>query len=285
MLSHRLAPLWLSAATVSSIATWMLYDARPGLNFFLWTSAAVLGLFFVLPERTDRRKRQMALPVCFAVLLAGGAGVTSDSGFHALIVLTVASLLGLCTLLAAAPPEENQYGPGYILTAPFTAFGRTAAGCIRTCIATFDTIGTGRLSPMMRGALVAAPVAIIFALLFASADPLFARGRDAIGGAFATLVALPYWNGDAWIARRNLDRFARTGRIDAAYLGTGLSPDAYPTLVTALPLLPEPTRTEVSNRLTVRAPRALGKEDAWYEWNWRRRNAREALAALQHRMQ
>ncbi|MGI8510195.1 MAG: DUF4153 domain-containing protein [Gemmatimonadaceae bacterium] len=483
-----LARLWLPALIVSSIGTWILYGARPGINFLIWTGAAIVGLFYII-RRTDRRMGQLALPLGFAVLLAAGAAITADRLFHALIVLAVASLLGLSVVLAAAPPGANEYGPLYILTAPFSAFGRTVAGTIRTCIATFGALGTARLHPILRGALVAAPVAIIFALLFASADPVFARGRDAIAGAFsswdflprlifwsllalfllgayavvamgndvsvravasaparvqrhearterlillgtaaavswlfvllqlayrfgnpaamigsgvtfadyarrgfgelaivatmavgliigaedlgrgadrgsvadpslratalillaavgglllsavhrvglyenaygyttarlyaqaymgmvliilllvakevlgafntprlargimgvalATLVALIYWNGDAWIARRSLDRFATTGRVDAKYLTAGLSPDAYPTLVDALPSLAEPTRTRVSDWLLRWGSPELGGGDAWYEWNSRRRDARAALAVLKYRM-
>lgn len=486
-----LARLWLPAFVVSSIATYILYGARPGINFVIWTAAATVGLFYVC-RTTDRATGQLALPTGFALLLAAGAAVTADPLFHTLIVLTVASLLGLCVVLAAAAPEANQYGPVYILTAPFRAFGRTVAGTIRTCIATFGALGTARLHPVLRGALVAAPVTIVFALLFASADPLFARGRDAIAaavsswdflprlifwsllalfllGAYAvvamgndvsvrtvvgapagvgrhvartervvvlgaaaavswlfvllqiaylfgnpaaivgsgvtfaeyarrgfgelaivatmavglivgaedlarggdrgadrrsvadprlratalillaavggvllsavhrvtlyedaygyttarlyaqaymamiliilllvakevlgafntprlargimavaltTLVALVYWNGDAWIARRNLGRFATTGRVDVQYLTAGLSPDAYPTLVGALPLLAEPMRTQLSDWLLHRgAPELARRDDAWYEWNSRRRDARAALEVLKH---
>lgn len=190
------ARLWRPALIVSSLGTWILYDARPGINFVTWTGAAVVGLVYI-HRSTGRETGQLILPLGFAVLLAAGAAATADPLFQTLIILTVASLLGLSVILAAAPPDANQYGPLYILTAPFRAFGRAVAGTIRTCIATFGAIGAARLHPVLRGALVAAPVAITFALLFASADPLFARGRDAIAGAFSSWDFLPrliFWS-------------------------------------------------------------------------------------------
>ncbi|KJK11244.1 histidine kinase [Terrabacter sp. 28] len=41
-------------------------------------------------------------------------------------------------------------------------------------------------------------------------------------------------NPEAWVARHNIDRYAATGKIDAAYLRT-LGPDATPTIVAGLP--------------------------------------------------
>src|SRR4029078_8192459 len=52
-------------------------------------------------------------------------------------------------------------------------------------------------------------------------------------------VTLGYWNHEAWIARTNITRAARTGVMDAAYLVRGLSLDAVPALVGALHSAPE----------------------------------------------
>src|SRR5437868_7079914 len=52
------------------------------------------------------------------------------------------------------------------------------------------------------------------------------------------LACLVFGNSDAWIARANLLRYARTGRIDIVYLTRNLGADAVPELVSALPRLP-----------------------------------------------
>lgn len=96
----------------------------------------------------------------------------------------------------------------------------------------------------------------------------------------ASVVALCCWNHEAWIARQNIDRFGSTGRLDETYLVQGLSANAVPVIVRALPTLPQGTAERMRALLQdrYRAPRALGGS-RWYEWNLRTRQARRALAA------
>lgn len=95
----------------------------------------------------------------------------------------------------------------------------------------------------------------------------------------ASVVALCCWNHEAWIARQNIARFTSTGRLDEPYLVQGLSANAVPTIVQALPNLPEGTAGRVRALLQQRYsdPRALGGS-RWYEWNLRSRQARRSLA-------
>lgn len=110
------------------------------------------------------------------------------------------------------------------------------------------------------------------------AGRLFRRSAAAVIVLFAALV---YWNHAAWIANRNLDRFARTGKLDAAYLAKGLSLDAVPAIAARLPSLPEPARSELRRAVLARwAAPVEGRERAWYEWNLASRRARDALAAI-----
>jgi hypothetical protein len=105
--------------------------------------------------------------------------------------------------------------------------------------------------------------------------------RVALAGVVA-LIALTYWNHQAWIARRNLARFTVTGHLDEQYLVSGLSANAVPTIVRALAALPD----EESARLRA----ALGKEygrrwsvprpSHWYEGSLRSRQAHQALATV-----
>jgi len=95
----------------------------------------------------------------------------------------------------------------------------------------------------------------------------------------ASVVALSCWNNEAWIARQNIDRFASTGRLDEMYLVHGLSANAVPEIVKALPHLPQATAGRLGALLLDRynRPRAFGG-DHWYEWNLRAQQARRALA-------
>lgn len=90
--------------------------------------------------------------------------------------------------------------------------------------------------------------------------PRFALLSGAV--AFLGIVAL---NPEAWVAERNLDRYAETGRIDTWYLN-GLSDDAVPALVEA----PD----EIRDCLLVGQAEADGD---WLEWNLGRSRAAEHL--------
>ncbi|HKV50453.1 MAG TPA: DUF4173 domain-containing protein [Gemmatimonadaceae bacterium] len=96
-----------------------------------------------------------------------------------------------------------------------------------------------------------------------------------------SVIALSCWNHEAWIAQRNIDRFTTTGRIDEAYLVHRLSPNAVPTIIRALPRLPEAESSKLATMLaaTYTGRHSLG-DSHWYEWNLRAAQAREALATI-----
>ncbi len=99
--------------------------------------------------------------------------------------------------------------------------------------------------------------------------------RRAAAVATVLFVALIYWNHEAWIARRNIDRFATTGKLDVAYLARDLSPDAIPAITERLPSLPDSTRSELQSAVRKRyAARREMAEGRWYEWNLARARAR-----------
>ena len=104
--------------------------------------------------------------------------------------------------------------------------------------------------------------------------------RRAAAAATILFIALIYWNHEAWIANRNMDRFATTGKLDVAYLTGGLSPDAIPALAERLPSLPEPMRSEIRRAVRERyAASNEGRQRTWFEWNLAGSRARQALDA------
>jgi len=101
--------------------------------------------------------------------------------------------------------------------------------------------------------------------------------------ATATFIALIYWNHHAWIANRNIDQAATTGKLDTVYLTRDLGFDAVPTIVDRLPTIPEPYRSELKRALTARyAKRPRLYDSAWYEFNLRRSAAADALKRMQN---
>jgi hypothetical protein len=103
--------------------------------------------------------------------------------------------------------------------------------------------------------------------------------RRAAAAALMLFIALAYWNHEAWIARRNLDRFASTGKLDILYLARDLSPDAVPAIAQRLPSLPEPVRSEIRRAVRERYAGRDNRSRAWFEWNRASHRARQALDA------
>ena len=89
--------------------------------------------------------------------------------------------------------------------------------------------------------------------------------RFAVLSGIVALLALTAVNPDAWIAERNLDRYAETGRVDWNYLHR-LSDDAVPAFVE----LPDDLE-----RCALLGRKAAS--DDWLEWNLGRARAAEAL--------
>ena len=97
------------------------------------------------------------------------------------------------------------------------------------------------------------------------------RRRFAVGAlvsGFAAILVANALNPDALIARTNLDR----PRVDVHYL-SGLSDDAVPTLVSRLPSLPQPLRSQLAAELQSRSDRT----GDWRTWNVSRARAADAL--------
>jgi hypothetical protein len=105
--------------------------------------------------------------------------------------------------------------------------------------------------------------------------------RASLAFATSVFIVLAYWNHSAWIANRNIDRLATTGKLDVVYLTRDLSADAIPALARRLNSLPEPSRTALDNAIHARyTGRRRMFDRQWYEWNLRIVEAREALLRL-----
>lgn len=104
--------------------------------------------------------------------------------------------------------------------------------------------------------------------------------RVALMGAVA-VIGLCVWNHEAWIARKNIDAYTATrfSRLDTEYL-LGLSPNAVPEIVSALPRLPQADRDSLYSRLVATYVGGLPPRTHWYEWNLRAAAAERALASI-----
>jgi hypothetical protein len=89
--------------------------------------------------------------------------------------------------------------------------------------------------------------------------------RFALLSGVVALLGLALLNPDAWVAERNLERYADTGRVDWYYL-RGLSDDAVPVLAD---LTGDARRCALAGRTPAR--------DDWLEWNLGRSRAAGVL--------
>lgn len=136
---------------------------------------------------------------------------------------------------------------------------------------------TARLYAQVYMCAVAAGVVVLSLEVAGKFDAgrLFRRAAAAVTILFVVLI---YWNHEGWMARRNMDRFASTGKLDVAYLARELSPDAIPAVAERLHTLPEPLRSELRRAVWEHsaAPRNR-RQRAWFEWNLARARAWRAL--------
>jgi uncharacterized protein DUF4153 len=90
-----------------------------------------------------------------------------------------------------------------------------------------------------------------------------AFGRRVAEIALGVFTVLVFWNFEAWIVNRNIDRAATTGKFDARY-ASELSHDAVPTLVARRAEIPVAQRDSVMIQLGCER---LPAERRWFEWN------------------
>ena len=181
--------LWGAAAAVAALGSWVLFDAQPGINWVLWTTAAAGGLIALARQR-GRHARPIRLSGAAAVVIAGSAAVTSSERLNVLALLAVVFLLALQMLLSAAP-SVRRIAPVFVATAPLLALRAAVLRSLRLSIEATDHIRQPRARAWVRGLAITVPVLIAFALLLSGADPLFARWRDAVGDLLAGWEFLP----------------------------------------------------------------------------------------------
>jgi hypothetical protein len=122
------------------------------------------------------------------------------------------------------------------------------------------------------------------ALVFVWFAATVLRGRaerfptGALVAGLGMLGMLHVANPDALIVRVNAARAAAGLPFDSSYV-TGLSDDAVPALLEALPALPADARLAIAKRLTARSRTPAWNRADWRSWNWGRAHARTALAA------
>ncbi len=181
--------LWATAATVAGFGNWMLYDALPGINWVLWTGAAVAGLSLFSRPRHDPPRSGLLMGGA-PIVIAGAAAVTASPGLWALICLGVVFFLAMQMLLTAGV-SPRAITARFAATAPLVAFRNAAVQAMRRAVEATHRIRSTRARAWVRGLAITLPVLVGFALLLAGADPVFAAWRDAVRDLVASWEFVP----------------------------------------------------------------------------------------------
>jgi Domain of unknown function (DUF4153) len=230
-------------------------------RMMLWSAAAVLWLFVLLQISYFIHPPPVAMDsgVTFAEYARRGFGELS-------FATTIVGAIIL--ILEYTRPADATERDGKMLVrlelALLVALELVLISAFRRVILYEQAYGftTGRLFPqayMVGMSLVL--IALAIEITRGSISVSFGRRVAEIGlGVFTVLV---FWNYEAWIVNRNIDRAAQSGKFDGVYVGR-LSMDAMPTLISRRAELPPDARAIVEARLAcVRLP----AERRWFEWN------------------
>lgn len=180
--------LWAAAAAVAAFGSWMLYDALPGINWVLWTGAAVAGLRLL--SRPRGNSPSVLILGGASIVIAGAAAVTASPPLWALICLTIVFFLAMQMLLTAGL-SPRAITARFAATAPLVAFWNAAIQAMRRTVEATDLIRSTRARAWVRGLVITLPVVVSFALLLAGADPVFAAWRDTVARLFASWEFAP----------------------------------------------------------------------------------------------
>lgn len=188
--ARPLALLWSAALIVAAAGVELLFDARPGIGWTIWTLIAAAGLAVFSLYAHGRMAGPRLVPLALACALGVGAAVTASGLLHFLSALSIACLLALAMMISADESAE-RVGPRLLAWTPIVAPLRAGLECARRASETVEVAGHRRSAPVVRGAALALPVVILFALLLSSADPVFAAAREAVVAAITSWVMIP----------------------------------------------------------------------------------------------
>jgi hypothetical protein len=241
---ERAGLLWLASTALALLGAWLLYAASPGLNWLMWTVAAVAGLVALEWQQRAACAKQRWLAVGLGCSLAGTAAVTADPLLHAMQLVAIAWLGAAATVLSAGA-SPARLGPAQLAAMPFQAAVLAMQEAGRRADRGMRAVASERNVPRLRGIAVALPVVVIFFLLLAEADPTLRALRAILLTALRDVAGLP----------RILFTLA-LGALSLGFYGTALR-DREAPLVSQPPALPRATRTAIERSIVLGSVAAL----------------------------
>ncbi len=175
----RSTPILVAAILLAFYADLLFYGKPLGLSLLLFVLFFV-GVLFILGKRSGvdavRKNLWLLIPLFF---FAGMVAIRDNAFIKTLNVLAVTCLLAYLLLYYAA----GRVGETGLMTAtllPFFTAGKSLLAARPIMAQAIDgpravRYSRSNLTPVVRGGLLAMPVVIIFTLLLASADIIFAN--------------------------------------------------------------------------------------------------------------
>ncbi len=243
-------------------------------RMMLWSAAIVLWLFVVLQISYLIHPPPVAVNsgVTFAEYARRGFGELS---FAATIVVAIILVLEYTRPAAATDRDRKMLARLELML--LLALELVLVSAFRRVVLYEQAYGftTARLFPQAYMVAMAL-VLIVLAIELARGSISISFGRRVAEIGLGVFTILVFWNYEAWIVNRNIDRAAQSGKFDWAYANR-LSTDAIPTLVARRADLPADARAGVDAHLAC-LPRPSDRR--WFEWNRSVRSADRALRGL-----
>lgn len=225
--------LLLIAIAFGVLAEIVLDGSAAGINVPLMTLAMLIAAWLVRRPGRAPDPLDAWLPVA-ALVLAGFVAVRADAFLAAVDLAGAAAFTG-ASVAAFSGLAVTRRSLSVVLVIGAWVVESTLAGAARLLLAARpaprDTPRTwpAWLGPIVRGLVMALPLLMIFAVLFASADPIFRRGLDGLLGFSIDLGGLPgrllFVGGIAWLAAGLLAVASRgLPAVEAASLGAAAPP-------------------------------------------------------------
>ena len=240
----------------------------------LWSAIAVIWLFVVLQIVYVFQPPPAALNsgVTFAEYARQGFGELS---FVATIVGAIILILEYTRPVEAGERDRLMFVR--LELALLLALELVLFSAFRRVMLYEDAYGFSATRLLAQAYMVGMSLCLIaLAIEVARGSISIAFGRRVAEIALGVFTVLVFWNFEAWIVNRNIDRAVQDGKFDAYYATRQLSRNAIPTLLSRRAELPLVARTELESRLA-----CVGRpaERRWFEWNRSVSAANRALRA------
>ena len=225
--------LMLIALAIGVLGEIVLDGSAAGINVPLMTAAVLAAAWLVRRRGRAPDPLDAWLPLA-ALVLAGFVAIRADPFLAALDLIGAAGFTA-ASMAAFSGLAVTRRSLSVILVIGAWLIESTLAGTARLLIgakpAPRDTPRTwpSRSGPIIRGLVLAVPLVLIFAVLFASADPIFRRGFDVVLGfridLGSLLGRLVFIGGLGWLVGGLLAVAARgIPQVETASLGAAAPP-------------------------------------------------------------